>query len=1049
VTKIIATSQKAISSSLSPPSAEVSIGCGVGQCSILRGTISTLCDTRDTVAPILISRRFKIYNHGVVTGIGKRPMDGVGQMQMQSFSSRSSPLLSSAQRVSLLDLLDDEDEAEAEADEENARRGMFSEDPGVTATAAKTRTGRVSRIGSILDDLSGGRNKGAGARFETKSESYGDKAKQSTTDRLFKPNKPSLLDILDNDDDEDDRDRGRRDSAPTRPNTSRDYGKKTSNTSLLDLLDDLDGDDDMASEFRNRQNNMDQRPNNIDSSTFSLQSSILETSDADPKQDIHSSIHTEIAKHARSEKKNNATLSLLDLLEDFDALERETNLSSNNNDLTTSIWDSTTTEPSPQVIDGNGWKKRREFSESLYKLQQQVAISSQPSKKSQGGGDELSSDFSHIFGDDTPTTSLELAHQAIPINVQTPAQAELLFDSLAPHVEQKQLLALLTRMKRFVVSGRVEKDENLVKDDEWDDYEENDGSEDDGAAAPNERSPVGMKIKSGTTFLFTIENHFKSDAPWIRPLIAHFLMGGDISHFVGGKPTNVEKKGGKTTKKKKGKSKKNKTAELDEATEEGVQASQNALSLEASKPVWMDPSFTPNQNQTTFDRDVQTLLRAREKSSVSPPSWCSSLRMAATSSTSSGDADKEHATYSQKDLFAMQQNQQSARSLYCDKSKAAKLQEAEEMATILGDRLPRASFGKLMQTLSKYAPKGKKGSRKKVKKSNKLVGVSAAEAPSDKGTAMKSLESKLHHAVGWHMHLVGLDLAQYLFVYTPTKTVEELELRSSLSFHSGGSIGVSSASADDDRLLASWDEWNTTRLTFVQTLLESQLAYAQRPPKPPRKKTRSEILEEMIPALETLRTRSDGSMIGNAKVVGNHLGRAKRNVHAVFEAQVKQYDFLSDVEERYQAEISKSVFVDNLPIDITVEELELMYGRCGALDRIEIFNQRPDLDPGPLSRADLAIRAREMRGHMKKKTMSSPVHARLLFQEKEGSGLAMGGNLSIFGMVIRRHPCRTHLPTAMTRLFLQDIEGITAINLGELSLRTFVLFLFNFFVATR
>lgn len=34
----------------------------------------------------------------------------------------------------------------------------------------------------------------------------------------------------------------------------------------------------------------------------------------------------------------------------------------------------------------------------------------------------------------------------------------------------------------------------------------------------------------------------------------------------------------------------------------------------------------------------------------------------------------------------------------------------------------------------------------------------------------------------------------------------------------------------------------------------------------------------------------------------------------------------------------RMVFVNNLPIDITVEEIDQIYSRCGALDSIQLFN---------------------------------------------------------------------------------------------------------------
>jgi len=116
----------------------------------------------------------------------------------------------------------------------------------------------------------------------------------------------------------------------------------------------------------------------------------------------------------------------------------------------------------------------------------------------------------------------------------------------------------------------------------------------------------------------------------------------------------------------------------------------------------------------------------------------------------------------------------------------------------------------------------------------------------------------------------------------------------------------------------------------------------------------------------------------------------------------------SDLEQRL-------VFVNNLPIDTTEEEIDQIYSRCGALDTIKLFNLRPDLDPGPLTKAQLAERRRNSR--MKNK-YSNELQT---FKDAEGFKTATGPELSIFGCVIRRHPVMSIKPRDMTTLYIENI----------------------------
>lgn len=127
------------------------------------------------------------------------------------------------------------------------------------------------------------------------------------------------------------------------------------------------------------------------------------------------------------------------------------------------------------------------------------------------------------------------------------------------------------------------------------------------------------------------------------------------------------------------------------------------------------------------------------------------------------------------------------------------------------------------------------------------------------------------------------------------------------------------------------------------------------------------------------------------------------------------------------------VFINNLPIDTTEEEIEHIYSRCGPLDSVKLFNLRPDLDPGPLSKKQLEERRRKKRlsnagadtytvyQRQSQQRPRTPVYGILTFQTVEGFELATSPEMSLFGCVIRRHPVMSIKPQEMKTLYLENI----------------------------
>lgn len=121
------------------------------------------------------------------------------------------------------------------------------------------------------------------------------------------------------------------------------------------------------------------------------------------------------------------------------------------------------------------------------------------------------------------------------------------------------------------------------------------------------------------------------------------------------------------------------------------------------------------------------------------------------------------------------------------------------------------------------------------------------------------------------------------------------------------------------------------------------------------------------------------------------------------------------------------VFINNLPIDITEQEIDEIYSRCGSLDSIQLFNLRPDLDPGPISQKAMRDRRRRRRNTntytSSKQRPRTPVYGMLRFQTPKGYQVATSQELRLFGCVIRRHPVLSIKHEEMTNLHLEQIPS--------------------------
>ena len=114
--------------------------------------------------------------------------------------------------------------------------------------------------------------------------------------------------------------------------------------------------------------------------------------------------------------------------------------------------------------------------------------------------------------------------------------------------------------------------------------------------------------------------------------------------------------------------------------------------------------------------------------------------------------------------------------------------------------------------------------------------------------------------------------------------------------------------------------------------------------------------------------------------------------------------------------------VDNLPIDVDPDYLLEVFSRCGPIEALQIFQKRPELDPGrKRSDSKKKIRPPNMKGYRVWKRSRTPLYAVIVFKDEIGCQMATSDPLRVFGMVIDNHLMRTHRARDMTKLYLENV----------------------------
>lgn len=467
-----------------------------------------------------------------------------------------------------------------------------------------------------------------------------------------------------------------------------------------------------------------------------------------------------------------------------------------------------------------------------------------------------------------------------------------------------------------------------------------------------------------------------------------------------------------------------------------------------------DPKYPPNINLATIDQTVDVLMRTREKCLTTDPLfWSKKKALSSTRSRQRRQKKQAELAKKEKEETAKGANANEAdatapatpdtaddptadlkrsrinllRAEHEEKDADILQDEARQMAELLAHRLPPLAHAALLRKLDEYASgtdgyapqeideDGKKKKRQKARETNIFLTL-------------------LQKTVKDHLHLVAADLAKFLYIGIP-ENIHENDSASATA-EVDGTRTAKQVHSYDDRVNGSWVEWDSSKAELAELLMECQHGLAK-----VENLLRKEVkLRKQIKALETKEEEeaSLAAAMKNETERKKFLKKLQRSLkrkgrHAVFDAMLLTDKFASGSEHVDAAETDRTIFVDCLPIDVSVEELEELYSRCGPIDSVRLFNMRPDLDPGPptpIERMKLKKKQRRAGGNKQKEERKrSPVYAKIVFKTEEGYKAASRDELRIFGMVIRRHPARTLPAKDATTLYLENAPpGLYALD---------------------
>jgi len=477
-------------------------------------------------------------------------------------------------------------------------------------------------------------------------------------------------------------------------------------------------------------------------------------------------------------------------------------------------------------------------------------------------------------------------------------------------------------------------------------------------------------------------------------------------------------------------------------------------------------------NREQFENRVDILKGARESALKWPIFWNDKSRLEAGFSVrdSSSDSYRHYL-----DKVAMRHNQ---------KDEQHHQEEAEQMLRVLIANLPPPHLDKLMTRLDNFSALD---SKQEETKQNSWDITGESDIPSlpqhqrRKESLWKKKEDRLlilgntlvDKISPTHAHLIAAQLGVFLYVDVPLKSkasgdesTPDIRSKSDLAYairrhRKLGSVEkkytklenvflakMQKLQADfsttppprDELHGGAFREGAEDDIDYTSDLNAGDFQNEQKKYDPETRRRQQEDLEGTLEELRLLGVRDQT----NDKMTVGRGRPSQQRTRLKFTAVTLRDETAQVVDDDEVEAEEKLVFIDNLPIDTSMEEIDEIYSRCGPLSSINLFNLRPDLDPGTLTRAQKEERLlTKKRSKDRVVNISSnsrprtPVYGLLRFHTAEGYRMATNQSLLVLGMNIRRHPVLSLRPRRMKTLYIeqipQDLHQITVeYNLARL-----------------
>ena len=351
--------------------------------------------------------------------------------------------------------------------------------------------------------------------------------------------------------------------------------------------------------------------------------------------------------------------------------------------------------------------------------------------------------------------------------------------------------------------------------------------------------------------------------------------------------------------------------------------------------------------------------------------------------------------WGQPDSSVLQQR----REAYRGKTHTERQREAHYLATKLRHRLPSYLYNTTHQLLDNYLNLSKhtSSSSTMTRESTSLHGghppqtIAAIENPTSFNVQIRRLNKLLYKATSTHFHWIATDVAQF-FGY------EDM----SSKLHRARNL-------DDPLVREAQEAWFRKRKKVVEILMDIE----------------ERLFRSIMQQRQYIFSVGDSAIDGTDIFLDvKKLREQPRKKHAG-----DHFFFDSVLLEHGQDRIESTappfvVVVENLPIDVTEDELELWYGRCGIIKSISIRNQRLDLDPGSLPKKQQSKgRKAPRRIGERWARPRSPVYGLIEFADEGGYEKATQPALCVFGMILNRHDVRT-IPshTGLRTLYVENLD---------------------------